>query len=237
MKDLQINVNHKVNKVSIPETDKFIFIVDDFLDSLAPVLKFSYDVAYFNPMFADGSFFPGMRDHMPTPYIRMLQEFFEQKILPQINSEASTANFHKSFLSLVTCKPENLTVEQKMPHVDSCNRNNYAFVHYISSANNGGTSIYKYLPQQLIEFNESDQATLEKMRQDVEQKIDEHCGYIDGSTSVFERVLKIPHVQNRLLIYPGNLLHSANIGSDCVLTANPRAGRLAISTFASIATT
>ena len=96
-------------------------------------MNFAHNIAYFNPMFSDNSFYPGIRDNMPQPYLRVLHAFFQNEILPKIdNKNYRESILHKSLLSLVSCKPANLIADQKVPHIDSCDERDYAFVHYLS---------------------------------------------------------------------------------------------------------
>ncbi|MGO2370753.1 MAG: DUF6445 family protein [Pseudoalteromonas prydzensis] len=235
MKNLAVNPKINIEKQIVPGTNVYAFIIDDFLLDTASVMNFAYNIAYFNPMFSDNSFYPGIRDHMPQPYQRLLHTFFQNEILPRIrNKNYSESILHKSLLSLVSCKPENLIVDQKVPHIDSCDERDYAFVHYLSGEELGGTSIYKYLPQNLVEFKEEHKPVLNEIISNVKSTPHEHTGYITGSTSLFEQVFKIEAKFNRLVIYQGNLLHSANINSEEKCLANPKIGRLSIASFASV---
>lgn len=234
MKDLALNESIKINQIKVPETETNIYIIDNFIDNLAPIFNFAQKVAYYNPMFSDRSFYPGMRDHMPQPYLRLLEDFFCTQLMPLIAHKDDQVTFHKSLLSLVTCDPKDLITDQKIPHIDSCNSNDFAFVHYLSEKALGGTSIYKYKPKNIIEFKEEHKVLLPDMLNNVNKTLSEHSGYINGSTSIFEQVLKIEAKINRLIVYQGNLLHSANITSQLSYNRDPKIGRLSISSFASI---
>jgi len=50
---------------------------------------------------------------MPQPYLRLLHAFFQNEILLKIeNKNYQESILHKSLLSLVSCKPANLIVDQ-----------------------------------------------------------------------------------------------------------------------------
>ncbi|MFQ3176921.1 MAG: hypothetical protein ACI9H9_000026 [Pseudoalteromonas tetraodonis] len=235
MKNLTINPQLKIEKFMIPGTQVYAYVVDDFLLDTSSVMNFAHNIAYFNPMFSDNSFYPGIRDNMPQPYLRLLHAFFQNEILPKIeNKNYHESILHKSLLSLVSCKPANLIVDQKVPHIDSCDERDYAFVHYLSGEELGGTSIYKYIPQNIIEFKEQHKPLLADIVNDVKNNPDEHQGYLAGTTSLFEQVFKIDAKFNRLVIYQGNLLHSANIYSEQSCLADAKKGRLSIASFASV---
>ena len=56
-------------------------------------------------------------------------------------------------------------------------------------------------------------------------------GYPTASNAWFERVAAVPARFNRLIFYPGNVFHSADIGEPARLVADPRAGRLTLNGF------
>ena len=236
MKNLKVNPNYVMERVLIPGTNLYVNIIDDFLLTTDAVTHFARNIAYFNPMFSDNTLFPGMRDKMPQPYTRLVKAFFETLLLPEIKPDGSyQSHFHSSLLSLVTCAPTELTVNQKMPHVDSCNNTDYAFVHYLSPKELGGTSFYRYKPKNFIEFTQDNKSVLAEMITRVTDSPDDHNGYIIGDTSVFENVLTVEAKPNRLVVYPANVLHSANLISKNSYCGDINQGRLSISSFASIA--
>jgi hypothetical protein len=107
-------------------------------------------------------------------------------------------------------------------------------VHYLSGEELGGTSLYRYIPKDIIEFHEKDEVILDEMLKEVISKPDEHHGYITSSTSLFEQVLKVDAKFNRLVIYQGNLLHGANLTSKKSYSGDTTHGRFSITSFASI---
>ncbi|WP_057830495.1 DUF6445 family protein [Colwellia sp. TT2012] len=235
MKDLTLNPDLTIQKIPIPNTNLHAYIIDDFLLSADSVMHFAKNIAYFNPMHADNSYYPGVRDNMPEPYIRLLQAFFQQSIMPKLaGRKQCSVIVHKSLISLVTCPPSQLLTEQKMPHVDSCKSSEYAFVHYLSGPELGGTSIYRYIPKNIVELNQQDEIILDDMLKEVSANLPEHNGYITNSTSLFEQVLKVEAKFNRLVIYQGNLLHGANLTSKESYSGDTTNGRFSITSFASI---
>jgi len=236
MRNLQVNPELTIKSIQIPNTNLNAFIIDDFLLSTDSVMHFAKNIAYFNPMHSDNSYYPGVRDNMPQPYTRLLQTFFQEKIVPKlIGKTQHKAIIHKSLISLITCPPYELITEQKMPHVDSCKSNEYAFVHYLSGAEHGGTSIYRYIPKDIIEFSEQDEFILDDMLEGITAKSDEHSGYITQTTSLFDQVLSVEAKVNRLVIYQGNLLHGANLTSKESYSGDTNNGRFSITSFGSIA--
>ncbi|WP_033095546.1 DUF6445 family protein [Colwellia psychrerythraea] len=235
MKNIKVNPDYSLQKLSIPGTSLHVLVIDEFLFNTDAVTHFAHNIAYFKPMFADNTLFPGMRDKMPMPYTRLLKHFFETFILPDTRPESCyQTSFYSSLLSLVTCEPSLLTVNQKMPHVDSCHNDDYAFVHYLSSQELGGTSFYCYKPKKLVQFQQEHKSVLPEIVAKVTDSQGDHDGYITESTSLFEKILTIDAKFNRLVIYPANVLHSANLASSNNYCGDLNQGRLSISSFASI---
>jgi len=235
MKNLKLNPALTIQAIQIANTNLYAYIIDDFLLNADSVIHFAKNIAYYNPMHSDNSYYPGVRDNMPEPYIRLLQAFFQRQIMPKVvDNDQHTAIVHKSLISLTTCPPSQLLTEQKMPHIDSCKSNEYAFVHYLSGQELGGTSIYRYIPKNKIELNEQDEVILDEMHKAVTAKSKDHSGYITKSTSLFEQVLSIEAKVNRLVIYQGNLLHSANLTTKESYSGDTNSGRFSITSFGSI---
>ncbi len=234
MNNLKVNPKFQLTKVPLSGTSLHILVVDNFIDDIGSINNFAKNIAYFNPMFSDNTLFPGVRDKMPKPYTRLLHTFFEEHLLKELTTNPSSSIFHSSLLSLVTCKPSSLAINQKMPHVDSCNDGDFAFVHYLSPKELGGTSFYSYKPKSLIEFKQKDRLVLNDMIEDVTNSPEDHKNYITSSTSLFEQILTIEAKINRLIIYPANILHSANLISPASYSGDLNKGRLSISSFATI---
>lgn len=235
MKNLEINPELIIEKVKIPNTNLHAYIIDDFLLDTDSVMFFANNFAYFNPMFSDNSYYPGIRDNMPLPYKKLLQSFVQDKVVPIINDKNNyTVLMHKCLLSLTSCKPSELLLEQKMPHVDSCKSNEFALVHYLSGKEFGGTSLYRYKPKSLIEFSQNDESVLDEMLASVSATQKEHSGYLTKSTSIFEQILSIEAKFNRLVVYQGNILHSANLATEQSYSGDARNGRLSIASFCSL---
>jgi len=234
MEYLAINPKITINKIAINEINAVIYVIDDFTTTIDLLIQYAKNVAYLNPEGADGTAYPGMRDTMPMPYLRILKKLIKQEIFPQFALNNPQVKIHRSLLSLTTTEEENLTTLQKMPHIDCFDNNEFATVHYLCGNKMAGTSIYKYLPKNIIKFNEEHHDILNEMKINVENLPLEHAGYLNGTTSIFKQILSIEAKPNRLVIYPGNLLHCANIEQDVSISTDIDKGRLTIASFFSV---
>ncbi len=228
--DLTLNPTLQVRTLDVPGTQEQVFVIDDFLLDPEPVLQFARNHAYFNPVGADGTFYPGIRDHMPAPYTRVLEQLLNQGSHP-FTCGQGPQRVTKSMVSLITQQASQLHDVQKMPHIDSSNDRAYASVHYLSAEPRGGTAIYKYRPTGTVQINQQNQEVVLAMMEQVKAQSQEHSGYINGDTSLFEKLVDIPERFNRLVIYKSNLLHSARLTHDKSISSSPDEGRLTVSSF------
>ena len=120
-----------------------------------------------------------------------------------------------------------------MPHFDSNNPHYLAAMHYLNPGDFGGTSFYRHRPTGYENITAS-------RRENFIHSAQEHLAtiggrppqrYVDGSDEHFERLKSLPYRQNRLLVYPGTLLHSGNIDPSRDISDDPRTGRLTANLF------
>jgi hypothetical protein len=231
---LKINPHLTLKTFKLDDIDSAVYVIDDFLINTGDLTSYTRNTAYLNPVGSDGTAYPGMRDAMPMPYIRLLKKLIEDNILTTLVNSPSSVEIHRSLLSLTTVSESNLNTLQKMPHIDSFMDTEFASVHYLCDKEMGGTSIYKYKPSNIIRFNEKHRHLLNQAKQMVENNRLEHKGYLKHSTSLFEKVFSIEAKFNRIVIYPGNLLHCANLKDNMSINTDINKGRLTIASFFSI---
>ncbi|TMP29021.1 hypothetical protein CWB99_09630 [Pseudoalteromonas rubra] len=219
-----LNAHLKIEKITLDECHCDVYVVDDFLENPEEVQAFAQKSAYFNPIGKDGTLYPGIRDALPLPYHRVLSALLTtlfEGVEPQI---------HRCMLSLITQQPEQLLSVQKMPHIDSTDNQEYASVHYLCGPHMGGTSIYRFKPANRVRFDQDSQDEIMAMVNMVESQQQDPDGYLNGSNQLFEQVLNIEAKFNRLVLYPSNILHSANVHPHSI-SANPSNGRLTVASF------
>lgn len=215
---LSLNKNLTIHKKIINDND-IIYIIDDFLQEPEIVVGFALKTAYFNPPGKDGTLYPGIRDLMPKPYEKCLQELLQIIF-------RSEPNIHRSLLSLVTVPEEQLSIFQSIPHVDSLEDCQYASVHYLCDRKYGGTSIYKYKPTGAVKITPMNVGLFQEA---LESNIEP--AYLKTENPLFEPVFTIDAKFNRLVIYPSNLLHCANINREFSISKDPEQGRLTVASF------
>jgi hypothetical protein len=230
----ELHQNYQDNVQFLPNSQHQVTIIDNALSNPDAVTEYARNTAYFNKVGTDNTFYPGIRDKMPRPYLRFLDCLIRELVIKgTLTGNLETLDVYRSELSLTTLSPEKLHLFQKMPHIDCLDADEYAVVHYFCSDNHGGTSLYKYKPLAQIELNSEDE--VHQMIEQVEAHQASHSGYIDGDTPLFERVLQVPPRFNRIAIYKGNLLHSADLSNPINQINDLDIGRLTIASFFNLA--
>jgi hypothetical protein len=230
--DFAINPDHTITKTEFDKGKHFVLVIDDLLQNPEEVVHFAKHSAYFNPVGADGSCYPGIRDVMPAPYARALMSVIQPLVAKHYFCNAALDTITPmTKLSLVTLKPEQLRDSQRVPHVDCDSNNEFALLHYFCSEIHGGTSLYRYKPSGQVQVENDYVSTMKQITATAMKRPDEHQGYLNGDTSVFERAIQVKAKFNRLVLFKGNLLHCADINSTQSYSDNISEARLSIASF------
>lgn len=173
--------------------------------------------------------YPGIRAPAPLNYVEALVKAMDPLVrrafgLGQVGLARAECNF-----SIVTTAPEDLTPTQRIPHVDTYDALQLAFLHYLCDARFGGTAFYRQratgfeaiTPERGADYLAARDRPLADGRPD----------YIRGDTEDYEQIAAFDARFDRLLIYRSRLLHSGRIPQDMPRSADPRAGRLTANIF------
>lgn len=206
-----------------------VLVVDDFLKG-AMALK---ERAIHENNFARAdSFYPGVRMQVPQEYTLAIVKnlgFFMQQFFHLNPRKIKRA---VSRFSIVTTRPDDLDLSQRIPHFDSPSRNGLAVVHYLQSIPGMGTSLYRHKPTGFEYVDEHRYSQyMENILQRYPTESDYPQGYINGSTDHFEEVVSFDALFNRLLMYRGASLHSGKIGENYNFDPSPATGRLTLTSF------
>jgi hypothetical protein len=211
-----------------------VVVIDNFLSN--PELLVDYACA--QPIFegVSDAFYPGVRAPMPPIYCFAVRAFLGHLIAETFGLPVQSLAGELAHFSLVTTPPARLSVWQRMPHIDNTNPKQLAVLHYLCSAEYGGTSFYRHRSTG-FEFVDQPRAAAYKERIAAELAAGELApgasapAYVCGDSALFERTASFPAAFNRLLIYRSINLHSADIAPGFAFNADPRLGRLTANTF------
>ena len=179
------------------------------------------------------TYYPGIRAELPEAYIAGVAVAV-MPLIRQMYSIPSHLNmeFYPSYYSLVTKQPEQLSTLQSVPHIDGTQLHRYALVHYLNPGPHGGTAFYRHKPTGFERVTAEQEASYWNAFDSYHETHGEPGpGYIESSTDQFEKIAEVPYEQNRLILYPGNLLHSGSIIRDNDIDGNPNTGRLTANIF------
>ena len=178
-----------------------------------------------------GAFFPGLRARAPLSYRQFLADFLKP-LLPALRMQPGVLTFPMAHYSLVSQPVAQLVFQQRIPHVDSVAGNGLATVHYLFRGDWGGTAFYRHRQSG---FEVVDATRREAYFRTLDDQRRSHdfpdTGYISGDTKLFEQVVRVDGVFNRMLVYRRNSLHSGCIDNQRVPPPDPLKGRLSINCF------
>ncbi|MBC7939750.1 MAG: hypothetical protein H7Z19_08305 [Chitinophagaceae bacterium] len=176
--------------------------------------------------------YPGLRAAAPAAYTQTLTALMDPLI--KINFQVPEHLGIKvglSAFSLTTTLPEELGPMQRMPHFDASTPHYMAALLWLCDENHGGTGFYRHNAtgsQRITAANR--EHYLDVCHEEVNRGLPP-ARYFDRSDERFTFLGMMPARFNRLVVYPGSLLHSACIHPARSLSSDPRQGRLTVNTF------
>ena len=204
-----------------------VVIIDDFSSNFAELLEHA-SLAQFK---SEDGHYPGKRAPAPASYLSERAELLKS-ILIDVFALNEGATLVECNYSIVTKKPADLTVFQRLPHFDGTDEKRLALLHYCNDDSEGGTSFFRHRATGFETVSETRLATY----RDVLEKEIKTIGpppeaYFSGSSEQFELIMSIRARPNRMIIYRGCTIHSGNIRSDGYIGESVRDARLTINTF------
>jgi len=227
---IQVNPHSSLKVFSIGEERTLVIIIDDFALDTADVIDHACHLASFG---ADGTGYPGVRAPLTRrhvvaeldamyPLLRKVYSVPENLAMRPVNTA----------YSLVSTPERELKVNQCLPHYDSNRPYYFAITHYLGSGNFGGTGLYRHKP---TGFETLMGARLELYTEARDAFLAEHGHppqrYFRESDEQYELFDRIEYRPNRLVAYPGYLLHSGLVVPARDIDPDPRTGRLTSNVF------
>lgn len=202
-----------------------VVMIDNFAADTAEVIHHAAESAHFGPVGAN--YYPGARARVPSGYVQEIVRV----VVPLLVKVYSIPGNHKpqvdASYSLVATPPEELDILQRIPHFDSNKKYHFAVTHYLNPGKFGGTGLFRHRPTGFENITEDRVAEYLSSAEAFGKKHGEPpAEYITASTDHFEYYLGIEYRPNRLVAYPGSLLHSGLINPDHDISSNPATGRL-----------
>jgi hypothetical protein len=210
-----------------------VVVIDDFSGRVDDIIDIAAALAPFPAL--KGNYYPGLRrmigpnDGAANAYVEKLCADAAQFVGGAFDVEGFSLT--EASFSMVTTAPFQLSPPQRAPHFDSTDPELYALLHYLRVPDGSGTAFYRQRSTGIECVTEANVARFVAAAKREAATLPSDSGYISGSDQFFEQIEAVEAVPDRLLIYPGSLLHSGIIPSDMSFSPDPREGRLTANLF------
>lgn len=208
-----------------------LLILDGVMQRPEALVDYAANEVGFQPAWTEQGGFPGLRAPAPLNYVdklvRSLAPIVEKAFaLESVKLARAECNF-----SLVTLRPDQLTPFQRIPHADTADPLQFAFLHYLCAASFGGTAFYRHRATGFETLRPERLAQFEAVRARELEGAGPEPAYIIGDTAHYERIGAAEARFDRVIVYRSRTLHSGLIAPDASLSADPRQGRLTANIF------
>lgn len=225
---LELHPQIRIEKLSLGREGAPLVVIDNFVAEPDRLVK-KATTAQFT---SGGRYYPGIRVKAPPSYEHFLTTHLPSLVGKFFDLANSSLRLSMCHYSLVTTPRAELTLLQRLPHVDSLAPEGIATIHYLFKEQHGGTAFYRH--------RATGYEYLDPVRGPMYSRVlDAECAgpdrpifeYINGDTALFEEIARADGVFNRMLVYRRNSLHSGSIDRAFVPDPNPLTGRLSINSF------
>ncbi len=233
----QVLPNYQLNSALVPKILTVgreatpVIVIDELLTSVRPLLDIACRWSQFVEERQAG--YPGRRAVLPAEFSRLLLRALEPLIRETYGIDPQAPlRCSRQVFSLVTRNETELAVLQRVPHFDTRQPLCFALMVYLSPGNFGGTGFFRHRPTGYERItDECFPAFVDSVQSYFQTNGLPPARYCTGSDGHFELVESVPYQSNRLLIYPGNLLHSGLIEPSRDTDSDPASGRLTANVF------
>jgi hypothetical protein len=208
-----------------------IIVIDDFAENVSQIREVACKEAVFSP---DGiSAFPGIRAPLTDDYINSVLSVIDPLVKETYGVPAAMKVAKElAYFSLITKQDAELNVSQRIPHFDTNNTHYYAVLHYLNEGNFSGTGFFRHRPTGFERISEDRKDIfIQSASAFMAIRGIPQAKYLNRSTNHFELFAQVDYKPNRLVIYPGSLLHTGLISASVDVCADPQHGRLTANIF------
>ncbi|MFT4937958.1 MAG: hypothetical protein ACI88A_000980 [Paraglaciecola sp.] len=208
---LKLNLSASITLLKIGNEQQPLFVVDELLVNPELVVEYAHQGGGFINQKTD--FYPGVRKPLPADYGDLICQFVAST-LPERLALPTSISVTNSLcaLSITNQHPATLLPIQRIPHFDTCDRQQWAVLHYLCNADCGGTGFFRHISSGFEAITEDRNKRYQRMLEDdASTKGLPPVKYLDANSALFEQIHSVDAKYNRALIYPSNLLHSGLI--------------------------
>jgi hypothetical protein len=204
------NDNAAVELVRIGRSGIKVSAIDDVLCDPEGVAAVGLAQSYSQD---PGNLYPGVRAAVPenfsTSFRAWLTPILQRNGMLEDDRVISSDT---SFFSVVTTASRDLRPIQCIPHYDSTDPTLFAAVIYLCGPRFSGTAFYRHRRTGYEEITKDNVTNYQlAMNSDMRIHGPPPRGYINGDSSLFERIFASELKFNRAIVYPARVLHAARI--------------------------
>ncbi|MEO7365690.1 MAG: DUF6445 family protein [Sphingomicrobium sp.] len=210
-----------------------ILVIDEFRGGVDDVIDMAAELAPFPDQ--PGNFYPGLRrvieevEGRAWNYVRQTLTDAAQFIGGAFNVRGF--DLLEASFSMVTTAASELGPAQRSAHFDTTDPKIFALLHYLNVPAGSGTAFYRQRTTDVEVVTELNVDTFVQVNRQEEAALPAGSGYLLGSDHRFEQIGAVEALPDRMIIYPGCLLHSGIIPDGMNRSSNPREGRLTANFF------
>lgn len=177
-----------------------------------------------------GRHYPGIKAPLPQSYLRDRRPVIGA-VMREVFGLTDKVTVLEASFSIVIASSDELSLEQRLPHVDALEPGRMALIHYLVPSGTDGTAFYRH---RSTGFETVDVARSAAYLASLNAELKAQApvgGFIAGDTPLFEQTAALDGIYNRALLYRSRLLHSGAISPGAVLPSDPLKGRLTVTGF------
>jgi hypothetical protein len=229
--DFTLNPNLSVNLERIGDEREPVLVIDGLMRDANELIDYAASEVEYKPVWGPQGGYPGIRAPAPLDYVESVVRRVSATLERAFALENVRLAKAECSFSLVTQRPGELAPLQRIPHVDTTDPLQFAFLHYLCGPEYGGTAFYRHRASGFETLTAERGPVYEAMRARELARLGGDPHYITGDTDDYVQTAAFEARFDRLLVYRSRVLHSGQIRAPERLSADPRLGRLTANIF------
>lgn len=226
--DLSLNPRPVAQLSHIGREGEPLLRLDGLMRDAGQLVDYAAQQGGFEPVYGPTGGYPGIRAPAPLDYVGAVVRSLDPVLREAFGLRGVRLGRAECNFSIVTLGSGNLAPSQRVPHIDTTDPLQFAFLHYLCGPEQGGTAFYRHRATGFEAITPEREARYQAVRATEPEPAP---GYIAGDTAEFEQVVAAEAVFDRLLVYRSRQLHSGLVTG--ARSSDPRQGRLTANIFVS----
>ncbi len=202
-----------------------VLIVDDLLEDAQAVAEAARALSY-GPPGRPG--YPGLNADIDQGFAAAFLTLLRPPLQSVFGVPVAAPLACNGYFGLVCTPEDELTPRQGVPHIDTTQPRSLAMLWYLCDETFGGTGFFRHRATGVETLGEDRRAAYETAL--TTEVTGRRPAYPRADDPAFEMIGQAEAKVNRMLVYPGNLLHSGLVVPER-LSADPVRGRLTANMF------